>query len=74
MLAALDQAVQRANKAVSKAESIRKYTVLPGDLTIENGYLTPKQSVKRAVFLKDFEADVERLYADKNKESLHLIG
>ncbi|MCP2265899.1 AMP-dependent synthetase/ligase [Promicromonospora thailandica] len=74
VLAALDQAVQRANKAVSKAESIRKYTVLPGDLTIENGYLTPKQSVKRAVFLKDFEADVERLYADKNKESLHLIG
>ncbi|GGM37467.1 AMP-dependent synthetase/ligase [Promicromonospora citrea] len=74
VLAALDQAVQRANKAVSKAESIRKYTVLPGDLTIENGYLTPKQSVKRAVFLKDFDADVERLYADKNKESLHLLA
>jgi len=48
--------------------------VLAEDLTIENGYLTPKQSVKRSVFLKDFEADVERLYADKNKESLHLIG
>jgi long-chain acyl-CoA synthetase len=74
VLAALDEAVRRANKAVSKAESIRKYTVLAGDLTIENGYLTPKQSVKRSVFLKDFDADVERLYADKNKESLHLIG
>jgi long-chain acyl-CoA synthetase len=74
VLAALDEAVQRANKAVSKAESIRKYTVLGTDLTIENGYLTPKQSVKRAVFLKDFDQDVERLYADKNKDSLHLIG
>ena len=74
VLAALDAAVQRANKAVSKAESIRKYTVLASDLTIENGYLTPKQSVRRAVFLKDFDAEVERLYADKNKESLHLIG
>ena len=30
--------------------------------------------MKRGVFLKDFAADVERLYADKNKESLHLIG
>jgi long-chain acyl-CoA synthetase len=74
VLAALDGAVQRANKSVSKAESIRKYTVLAGDLTIENGYLTPKQSVKRAVFLKDFDADVERLYADKNKDSLHLLN
>jgi long-chain acyl-CoA synthetase len=74
VLAALDEAVQRANKAVSKAESIRKYVVLAGDLTIENGYLTPKQSVKRSVFLKDFDADVERLYADKNKDSLHLVG
>ncbi|GAB3169272.1 AMP-dependent synthetase/ligase [Myceligenerans halotolerans] len=74
VLATLDQAIQRANDAVSKAESIRKYTVIPGDLTIENGYLTPKQSVRRAVVLKDFDSEVERLYADKNKDSLHLIG
>ncbi|MBO0610825.1 AMP-dependent synthetase/ligase [Myceligenerans salitolerans] len=73
VLAALDQVVQRANAAVSKAESIRKYTVIPGDLTIENGYLTPKQSVRRAVVLKDFDPEVERLYADKNKDSLHLV-
>lgn len=74
VLAALDQAVIRANKAVSKAESIRKFTVLPGDLTIENGYLTPKQSVRRAVFVKDFSDDIEALYADTNKDSLHLVS
>jgi long-chain acyl-CoA synthetase len=73
VLAALDQVVQRANNAVSKAESIRKYTVIPGDLTIENGYLTPKQSVRRPVVLKDFAEQIERLYEDKNKDSLHLI-
>ncbi|PZR53795.1 long-chain fatty acid--CoA ligase [Xylanimonas oleitrophica] len=72
VLAALDQAVARANKAVSKAESIRKFTVLPGDFTIENGYLTPSLKVKRALVLKDFADDVERIYAPgADRESLH---
>ncbi|WP_125777343.1 AMP-dependent synthetase/ligase [Antribacter gilvus] len=73
VLAALDQAVIRANKAVSKAESIRKFTVLEQDLTIENGYLTPKQSVRRSVFTADYAGEIERLYSDTNKDSLHLI-
>jgi long-chain acyl-CoA synthetase len=69
VLAALDQAVTRANKAVSKAESIRKFAVLPGDLTVDNGYLTPKQSVRRHVFVKDFAAEIEQLYVDTREKS-----
>ncbi len=61
--ASIDAAVERANEAVSKAESIRKYELLPGDFTIENGYLTPSMKVKRSEVLRDFAADVERLYA-----------
>jgi long-chain acyl-CoA synthetase len=64
VLAALDAAVSRANEAVSRAESIRKFTVLPDDLTIENGYLTPKLSVRRNEFVKDFAAEIDALYAD----------
>jgi long-chain acyl-CoA synthetase len=72
VLAALDQAVTRANQAVSKAESIRKFTVLPGDFTIENGYLTPSLKVKRALVLKDFGEDVERIYAPSaDRATLH---
>ncbi len=69
VLAALDAAVERANKAVSKAESIRKFTVLDGDLTIENGYLTPKQSVRRHVFVKDFADEIDKLYVDTREAS-----
>jgi len=69
VLAALDQAVTRANKAVSKAESIRKFVVLPGDLTVDNGYLTPKQSVRRHVFVKDFATEIEQLYLDTREKS-----
>jgi long-chain acyl-CoA synthetase len=62
VLAAIDEAVEQANKAVSRAESIRKYRLLDTDLTIANGYLTPKLSVKRNVVLKDFAGEVDTLY------------
>ncbi|QCB93407.1 AMP-dependent synthetase/ligase [Cellulomonas shaoxiangyii] len=62
VLASLDKAVERTNRAVSRAESIRKYRILDRDLTIADGYLTPKLSVRRVEVLKDFAADVEALY------------
>ncbi|ADG74965.1 AMP-dependent synthetase and ligase [Cellulomonas flavigena DSM 20109] len=64
VLASLDKAVERTNKAVSRAESIRRYRILDRDLTIADGYLTPKLSVRRSEVLKDFAADVEALYAE----------
>ena len=64
VLASLDKAVERTNKAVSRAESIRRYRILDRDLTIADGYLTPKLSVRRSEVLKDFAADVEALYTE----------
>jgi long-chain acyl-CoA synthetase len=60
---ALQQAIDRANEAVSRAESIRRFTVLRQDLTVENGYLTPSLKVKRDQVLADFAAEIEALYA-----------
>ncbi|GIG29185.1 AMP-dependent synthetase/ligase [Cellulomonas marina] len=68
VLAALDAAAARANEAVSRAESIRKLRVLPGDLTEANGYLTPSLKVKRALVLKDFAPEIEALYVDERPE------
>ncbi|WP_046528565.1 MULTISPECIES: AMP-dependent synthetase/ligase [Cellulomonas] len=68
VLASLDRAVERTNKAVSRAESIRKYRILDRDLTIADGYLTPKLSVRRTEVLKDFAADVDALYAEEHQE------
>jgi long-chain acyl-CoA synthetase len=59
----LQKAVDEANKAVSHAESIRKFVILPVDFTEENGALTPSLKVKRNVVLDRFGADVENLYA-----------
>ncbi|MBC9823643.1 AMP-dependent synthetase/ligase [Terrabacter sp. MAHUQ-38] len=63
VLEALQDAVDRANDAVSKAESIRKFTVLQGDFTEANGYLTPSLKLKRNVVMKDFGDEVEKLYS-----------
>ncbi|MBF0686736.1 MAG: long-chain fatty acid--CoA ligase [Cellulomonas sp.] len=64
VLEALDRAVDRANEAVSRAESIRKISVLTTDFTEANGYLTPSMKVKRAAVLKDFAQQVDALYVD----------
>ncbi len=63
VLAALRRAVHRANEAVSRAESIREFTVLDIDLTEENGYLTPSLKVKRSQVLTDFADVIDELYA-----------
>jgi long-chain acyl-CoA synthetase len=63
VIESLDQAVERANRAVSRAESIRSYRILDRDLTIQDGYLTPKLSVRRTHVLKDFATDIEAIYA-----------
>ena len=62
LIAEIQAAVDDANRAVSKAESIRKFRLLPVDFTTENGYLTPSLKVKRAIVAKDFAAEIEALY------------
>jgi long-chain acyl-CoA synthetase len=61
--AEIQSAVDDANKAVSNAESIRKFTILPGDFTEDNGYLTPSLKLKRNIVMKDYASEVEALYS-----------
>jgi long-chain acyl-CoA synthetase len=58
----IQAAVDEANKAVSRAESIRRFRILPVDFTERAGYLTPSLKVRRGVVVKDFAADIDALY------------
>lgn len=60
--AALQRAVDEANRLVSRAESIRKFTVLPVDFTEESGHLTPSLKLKRDAIARDFETEIDALY------------
>jgi long-chain acyl-CoA synthetase len=62
LLAALQSAVDDANKAVSHAEAIKKFRVLTTDFTEGTGELTPTLKVKRHIVIATFGADVEALY------------
>lgn len=56
-------AIDRANTRVSRAESIRKFTILPTEWTEASGHLTPKMSIKRNVIVSDFADAIEDIYA-----------
>jgi len=61
--AELQLAVDNANKSVSRPESIRKFMVLAGDFTEENGCMTPSLKLRRNVVMKEYAAEVEALYS-----------
>jgi long-chain acyl-CoA synthetase len=56
-------AVDLANKAVSNAEAIKKFTILETDWTEEGGQMTPSLKLKRNVVLKEHEADIAQIYS-----------
>jgi long-chain acyl-CoA synthetase len=56
-------AVDDANKAVSKAESIRRFVILPEDWTEQGGQLTPSLKLKRAVVHEEAAGEIAALYS-----------
>jgi long-chain acyl-CoA synthetase len=62
LVAVLQEAVDEGNKAVSRAEAIRRFRILPVDFTEEGGQLTPTLKLKRSVVLKEFAGEVDQLY------------
>jgi long-chain acyl-CoA synthetase len=55
-------AVEEANKAVSRAEQIREFRILPVDFTEAGGEMTPTMKVKRAVVAETFAEDIASIY------------
>ena len=62
LIAVIQTAVDEANKAVSKAESIRKFTILAQDFTIAGGELTAKLSLKRHVISQKYASEITALF------------
>ncbi|WP_405217401.1 AMP-dependent synthetase/ligase [Agrococcus sp. Ld7] len=65
-------AIVRANKHVSRAESVRKFAILPVEFVEANGHLTPKMSIKRHNILQDFSAQIDDIYASNS--TAHDVG
>ena len=63
LISVIQTAIDDANKAVSRAESIRKFRILPTDFTITGGELTAKMSVKRHVVAQQYMREINELFA-----------
>ena len=75
VLREIQQSVDQANAGVSRAESIRKFVILPAQFTEESGHLTPKLSIKRDVILRDFALEINAIYdANQNTEGISVTG
>jgi long-chain acyl-CoA synthetase len=75
VVAEVQKAVDAANSRVSRAESIRKFVILPTEFTEASGHLTPKMSIKRGPILKDYAGVIEAMYtgapATKGESLVH---
>jgi long-chain acyl-CoA synthetase len=58
----IQEAIDEANNAVSKAEAIKVFRILPRDFTEATGELTPSLKVKRAVVMKEYADEIDAIY------------
>ncbi|AKV85962.1 long-chain fatty acid--CoA ligase [Microbacterium sp. CGR1] len=72
--AEIQKAVDAANARVSRAESIRKFTVLDSEWTEASGHLTPKLSIKRNVIMSDFADEIAAIYDEPVSTTNVAIG
>jgi long-subunit acyl-CoA synthetase (AMP-forming) len=58
----IDREVERVNQDLARYESIKKVALLPRELAVETGELTPTLKLKRRVILERHRATIEALY------------
>jgi long-chain acyl-CoA synthetase len=63
MRAEIQKVVDEVNSAVGRVEQIKKFKILPEDLSQATGELTPTMKVKRNVVAEKFSGEVEKLYS-----------
>jgi long-chain acyl-CoA synthetase len=55
---------EQINPTLSKVETVRRFKILPRNLSIEEGELTPTLKVKRRVVYDRFKSEIDSMYAD----------
>ncbi|MFI5484479.1 AMP-dependent synthetase/ligase [Micromonospora echinaurantiaca] len=61
--AMVEEYVTQLNSKLNRWETIKKVTILPRDLTIEDGEITPSLKIKRRGVETNFATEIEKMYA-----------
>jgi long-subunit acyl-CoA synthetase (AMP-forming) len=58
----LERELERLSATLARYEMVRRFVVLPGELTVDGGELTPTMKLKRRVIREKYAAEIESLY------------
>jgi long-chain acyl-CoA synthetase len=58
----IDEHVQKLNGQLERWETIKKFIILPRDLTVEDGELTPSMKVRRKIVEQKYMSELDSLY------------
>jgi long-subunit acyl-CoA synthetase (AMP-forming) len=59
----LEKQVEEVNRTLARYETIKRFAILPRELSIEEGELTPTLKLKRRVIHQNHAEEIERLYS-----------
>lgn len=59
----LEKQVEAVNETLARYETIKRFAILPRELSIEDGELTPTMKLKRRVIHQSYAEEIERLYS-----------
>ena len=60
----IDKQINEMNGRLARVQAIKKFVILPTDLSIEGGELTPTMKVKRKVVNEKYKKEIESMYAE----------
>jgi len=60
---ALQAQIDGVNSKLAQVQTIKRWTVIPGEFTIEGGELTPTMKIKRKVIREKYASEIEALYS-----------
>jgi len=60
----IEAALEKVNTEMARVEQVKKFTILPRELSIAEGELTPTLKVKRNVVVDHFSPEIEAMYSE----------
>ncbi len=59
----IQKGIDAVNDTLAKFETIKNFTILPGDFSLEEGEITPTLKIKRKVITERYRQEIEAMYA-----------